>query len=135
MKKKLKKIVDSQLFQNLIAGVIILDGIILIVESFSIFNSKYNYISNFLLNLILAILIIDCLLRITAEGLTFWRYFYNVWNSIDAFIIFSLLVFSNNKYIVFIRIPRLLKSSRFLRGLGIVKTISQNFQHWRRKDF
>jgi len=85
----INNLVNHQIFNNIITIVILLQAVVLALETFSEFNnyiSLFEYINTF----VLSIFIIEPILKMVALSPYPYRYFKNRWNILD----FSIIVLS-----------------------------------------
>lgn len=119
--EKLRKFVESKAFQNTILIVIIINSIILGLQTFPAVNRSIGYLLGILDSLCLGIFIIEMLLKMIAYK--FIGYFKSAWNWFD-FIIIVTSVLSGLAVLSSIRILRVFRIFRSLKGLRGFKMIS-----------
>ena len=118
---KLKDFVDSKAFQNTILIVIVINSIILGLQTSSIITASIGGVLEILDMICLGIFIIEMLLKMIAYK--FVGYFKSAWNWFD-FIIIITSVLSGLAVLSSIRILRVFRVFRSLKGLRGFKMIS-----------
>ncbi|MCR4640503.1 MAG: ion transporter [Lachnospiraceae bacterium] len=119
--EKLKKFVEGKLFQNTILIVIIINSIILGLQTFPAINNSAGDVLSIIDNICLGIFIIEMLLKMVAYK--FLGYFKSAWNWFDFIIVITSLL-SGLAVLSSIRILRVFRVFRSLKGLRGFKMIS-----------
>jgi len=119
--EKLRNIVDSKVFQNTMLVVIIINSIILGLQTSSSINDSIGQILSVLDSVCLGIFVIEMLLKMIAYK--FFGYFRSGWNWFD-FIIIVTSILSGLAVLSSIRILRVFRVFRSLKGLRGFKMIS-----------
>ncbi|HBI52833.1 MAG TPA: hypothetical protein DDX72_08655 [Ruminococcaceae bacterium] len=119
--EKLRKFVDSSAFQNTILVVIILNSIILGLQTSPAVMSSFGGVLNILDTVCLGIFIVEMLLKMAAYK--FIGYFKSAWNWFDFVIIITSLL-SGLAVLSSVRILRVFRVFRSLKGLRGFKMIS-----------
>ncbi len=119
--EKLKKFVDGKLFQNTILIVIVINAIILGLQTSAKINDAIGEVLEVLDWICLGIFILEMLLKMIAEK--FFGYFKSGWNWFD-FIIILTSILSGLAVLSSIRILRVFRVFRSLKGLRGFKMIS-----------
>ena len=92
MSSNCKSIVNSKFFQRLIIITILLAGIVVGMQTYKEFAIENAYILDTLDRVILAIFIIEAIIKILAEGNRPQNYFKNPWNVFDFIIVVACLL-------------------------------------------
>lgn len=109
----LEKIVNSKLFQNSILFFILLNAVLIGLEtSFTVMN-KYGSVIDLLSELCLCVFIVEIVLRIALNRFSFFK---EGWNVFDLLIVLISLMPDNGVFSVF----RILRTIRVLRLLSII---------------
>ncbi|MBO6231246.1 MAG: ion transporter [Ruminiclostridium sp.] len=119
--EKLRKFVDSSAFQNTILVVIILNSIILGLQTSPAVMSSFGGVLDILDTVCLGIFIVEMLLKMAAYK--FIGYFKSAWNWFDFIIIITSLL-SGLAVLSSVRILRVFRVFRSLKGLRGFKMIS-----------
>ncbi len=119
--EKVKKIVDSKAFQNAILIVIIINSVILGLQTSAKITDAIGGVLDVLDWICLGIFILEMLLKMIAEK--FFGYFKSGWNWFD-FIIIITSVLSGLAVLSSIRILRVFRVFRSLKGLRGFKMVS-----------
>ncbi len=115
MKRMLRFIVDSNLFQGFIIGVILFAGVLVGLETYPGIMEKWGHILHKLDSVVLAIFVVEILMKMGAEGRKPWRFFRDPWNVFDFVIVAVCLVPPLAQYAMVMRMARLLRVFRLVR--------------------
>ena len=121
--EKLKKFVDSSIFQNTILIVIVINAIILGLQTSTNINNSIGGVLEVLDTICLGIFIVEMLLKMVAYK--FFGYFKSAWNWFD-FVIILTSILSGLAVLSSIRIIRVFRVFRSLKGLRGFKMISRH---------
>jgi voltage-gated sodium channel len=113
MRQYIKKLIETKLFQYFITFLIILNGIILGLETSQAIMADYSHIIQAIDKLIIVIFTIEIILRIYVHRL---RFFTDPWSIFDFFVVSISLIPANDG----LSILRVLRVLRVLRLLTIV---------------
>ncbi len=119
--EKLKQFVEGKLFQTTILIVIIINSIILGLQTFPAINESAGDVLSFIDDICLEIFVVEMLLKMVAYK--FFGYFKNAWNWFDFIIVITSLL-SGLAVLSSIRILRVFRVFRSLKGLRGFKMIS-----------
>lgn len=111
------KIHTANWFQNAIVGVILLAAIVIGLETYPGISSNYGGILGFLDTAILAVFVVEILIKILAEGAKPWRYFRDGWNVFDFLIVAVCFLPFNAQYVAVLRLARILRVLRLVTVL------------------
>ena len=117
---KLKSIVESHVFQNIILGIIILNSIILGLQTSSGIMAFAGTALSIADNVCLGIFILEMLLKLIVYRLD---YFKDAWNWFDMIIIITS-VFSGLAFLSALRVFRVFRVFRSLKALRSLKMVS-----------
>lgn len=117
---KLKSIVESHVFQNIILGIIILNSIILGLQTSSGIMAFAGTALSIADNVCLGIFILEMLLKLVVYRLD---YFKDAWNWFDMIIIIAS-VFSGLAFLSALRVFRVFRVFRSLKALRSLKMVS-----------
>jgi len=118
-----KRIVEHPFFTPVIIGFILLSAIVLGLETSPSLHANYGHWFELSHQLILAIFIIEALLKITAVAPHFNRYFGDGWNLFDFSIILLALVPATGELAMIARLARLLRVLRLVSALPELRLI------------
>ena len=104
MSNRIKVFVESKPFHHVIVSVIVLAGVVAGLETSPAIMSQYGGLLHGLDRVILAIFIVEALLKMAAHGRQPWRYFADGWNVFD-FLIIALAIFAAIKAINRLKAP------------------------------
>ncbi|GAB6927872.1 hypothetical protein JCM10914A_18550 [Paenibacillus sp. JCM 10914] len=117
MRAAFKKLVETPYFHSIIIGIILLNGLVIVAET-------YETGSLFLLTLdkiILGIFVVEILIKII--GLGFKRYFSNGWNWFDFTIVALSLIFLATPFVSALRLVRVLRLFRMIPAIPSLRKI------------
>jgi voltage-gated sodium channel len=109
--KLINKLVNHHTFHNVITVVILLQAVVLALETFSEFKS-YISLFEYINTLVLTIFIIEAILKIVALYPQPYNYFKDGWNILDFFIIVISLIPFTGGFTTVARLIRLLRITR-----------------------
>lgn len=115
--EKLKAVVDSALFRNFITAVIVLAGILVGVETYPQIMQRYGNVVYMLDSIVLAIFVVEILVRIGSYGLKPFRFFLDPWNLFDFIIVFVCLLPFEAQFVAVLRLARVLRVLRLVTAL------------------
>jgi voltage-gated sodium channel len=111
---------ENEYFNNFVIGIIMIAGLNVGVQTYPQTDTLFFTILD---HFILAVFMLECLLKILAEGLRPLRYFYGpefAWNNFDFLIIFFSLplgLFDGGKSIQMLRLIRLARLGKLIRKI------------------
>lgn len=120
--KNCQKIVHSQLFENAIIGIIIVNAIVIGLETSKQLVADYGAWFILFHKVILGIFIVEALLKITAEAPRIDRYFRQGWNIFD----FSIIILSflpSGQFAMTARLVRVLRVARLITVIPELRLI------------
>ena len=118
-----KNIVSQKSFEYLIISLIILNGIVLGLETSPFIVREYG---NFLLlinHLVLGVFIIEAILKITAVAPRFRLYFGDGWNLFDFSVVVLSLIPATGEFAMIARLARLLRVARLISTIPELRLI------------
>ena len=117
MNKKLNTLVHSRWFETTLLVVIILAGVLAGLETHPILVARYGeWLEAFDL-LVLAIFIVEILLKVAIHGRQPWHYFRDPWNVFDFTIVALCCLPLNAQYAAVLRLVRALRLLRLVTAL------------------
>lgn len=114
---RLKTITHSKQFEYSIVAVIVLAGIIVGIETSETLSQRYHSVLSAVDTIILAIFVLEAVLKILAEGKHPWRYFNNPWNVFDFSIVVLCLMPFTGSWVAVVRIARILRVVRLVTSI------------------
>ena len=115
LSRHLHRLVNSSPFEHFIIGVILFAGVLVGLETYPSIVDEYGSILAVLDGIVLAIFIVEIVLKMGAEGKKPWRYFHDPWNVFDFTIVVLALVPAAGQYALVARLARLLRVLRLIR--------------------
>jgi len=112
-----KTVADSPWFQHFITLVIIAAGVVVGMETYRGFAEQHHGILHVLDNVILAIFVVEIVIKMAAEGKRPWRYFLDPWNVFDFLIVAACFMPIGSQYAMVLRLARLLRVLKLVRAL------------------
>jgi len=113
----LKGIAESPWFQNFITGVILLAGIVVGIETYPSVVDAYGTALHLIDKVILAIFVVEVVVKMGAEGRRPWRYFLDPWNVFDFVIVAVCFLPVDAQYVAVLRLARLMRVLKLVRAL------------------
>lgn len=112
---QLRRITESQPFNQFIIAVIIFAGILVGLETYPELIDEYGDILYTLDSIVLGIFIIEIIMKMGAQGKRPWRYFKDPWNVFDFTIVVLALIPASGQYALVARLARLFRVLRLVR--------------------
>jgi len=123
MKAFCAKIVQHALFDKFIIGLILLNGVILGLETSTNLVQKFGTWMELASDFILLVFILEAALKITAVAPKFSRYFGSGWNVFDFSIVVLSLLPSTGEFAMIARLARLLRVMRLISTIPELRLI------------
>ncbi len=117
------RITKSHAFEYFIIGLIIVNGVILGLETFPSISASYGQWFNLGQDMILGVFIVEAALKMFAVSPRVHRYFTNGWNLFDFTIIAASLVPSTGGFAVVARLARLMRILRLISAVPELRLI------------
>lgn len=117
------RVVQHALFEKTIIGLIVLNGIVLGMETSSHLQAEYGTQFEFVSQFILLVFIIEAVMKIIAVAPQFSRYFSSGWNLFDFSVVLLSLVPSTGEFAMIARLARLLRVMRLISTIPELRLI------------
>ncbi len=117
MINRIRTFVESRPFHHAIVAVIVLAGVVAGLETSPAIMAKHGVTLLALDKLILAIFIVEALIKMAAHGRQPWRYFADGWNVFDFLIIGICLLPVGGPFAAVLRLARALRLLRLVSAL------------------
>ncbi len=109
-----RSLVDKSFFKSTIIGFILLAGILVGLETSPSIMARYGGLLLFLDKIILAVFVIEVVLKIIAEFPSPWKFFRNPWNVFDFTIVAVCLLPLDSEFAAVLRLARVLRVFRLV---------------------
>ena len=119
----LSRLVHSTGFEGFIFTVIILNAIVLGLETYDSIEQRYGDVLYLLNEIFLGIFIVEILLRIAAYGSRPWNYFRSGWNVFDFVVVFAVFIPGVRENATLLRLVRLLRVVRVVSVLPDLRVL------------
>ncbi|MFD2131011.1 ion transporter [Pseudogracilibacillus auburnensis] len=116
-KEKVKQLVETKNFQTIVICIIVLNGLIIIGETYLIGNQFLLVLDN----IIVWVFVIELLLKL--YGLGFKRFFSFKWNIFDFIIVLGSLIFYTTPFVSVMRLLRVLRLLRMIPAVPALRKI------------
>ena len=123
MKKLAQSLVEKSGFEYVIVALILINGVILGLETSSTIMATYGQWLHWGNQLILAAFIIEAALKILAVAPRLTRYFGNGWNLFDFSVVVLSLIPASGEYAMIARLARLLRVARLVSTIPELRLI------------
>ena len=123
MKAFCSGIVNHALFEKIIIGLIVFNGVILGMETSSTLVASYGYWFELASNLILLVFIVEAVMKITAVAPKFKLYFGSGWNLFDFSVVILSLLPTTGEFAMIARLARLLRVMRLISTIPELRLI------------
>lgn len=117
MSQLARRIVEANWFHYFITGVIVVAGALVGIETSPAMVESYGGALHFLDRVVLAIFVIEIVIKLVAEGNAPWRYFRDPFNCFDFAIVAVSLLPLGAQYVTVLRLLRLLRVLRLVHAL------------------
>jgi len=117
------RFVDSGQFQGFIFAIIVLNAIVLGLETYGSITERFGDTLYLLNEIFLGIFIVEVLLRISSYGLKPWNYFRNGWNVFDFVVVFAVFIPGVRENATLLRLVRLLRVVRVVSVLPDLRVL------------
>ncbi|MEQ1568796.1 MAG: ion transporter [Myxococcota bacterium] len=117
MTESLRALAQSSGFQNFVTFVILVAGVLAGVETYPEVVEAYDGLLHLLDRTILAIFVLEIVVKMGAEGSQPWRYFRDPWNVFDFGIVAVALLPFEAEGVAVLRLARLLRVLKLVRAL------------------
>lgn len=119
----LSRLVHSTWFEGFIFTVIVLNAVVLGLETYSSIVDRYGDTLYLLNEIFLGIFIVEILLRIGAYGSKPWNYFRSGWNVFDFVVVFAVFIPGVRENATLLRLVRLLRIVRVVSILPDLRVL------------
>ncbi|MFM8889361.1 MAG: ion transporter [Solirubrobacterales bacterium] len=119
----ISRLVHSSWFEGFIFTVIILNAIVLGLETYPDIQDRYGDTLYLLNEIFLGIFIVEILLRISAYGSRPWNYFRSGWNVFDFVVVFAVFIPGVRENATLLRLVRLLRVVRVVSVLPDLRVL------------
>ena len=115
LSKQLERLTESKYFERFIIAVIIFAGVLVGLETYPEVMAKHGELILGLDRVVLAIFIVEIVLKMGAKGKRPWQYFNDPWNVFDFTIVVLALIPAAGQYALVARLARLFRVLRLVR--------------------
>ncbi len=112
-----KSIVSSNAFQHFVTAMIVLAAVLVGIETYPSMVERHGTLLHALDRVVLAIFVIEIVVKLAAEGTRPWRYFRDPWNVFDFAIVAAAFLPMGAQYVTVLRLARLLRVLRLIHAL------------------
>jgi voltage-gated sodium channel len=117
MSQLAQKVAHAAWFHYLVTAVIVFAGAIVGIETSPALVARHGQLLHLLDRAILAVFILEIVIKLAAEGRTPWRYFRDPFNCFDFTIVAVTLLPLGAQYVTVLRLLRLLRVLRLVHAL------------------
>ncbi|BBM00854.1 ion transporter [Microbulbifer sp. GL-2] len=121
--ERCQRIVEAPLFNQVIIGIILLNGIAVGLETSNWVVERFGALLKATNQLVLGAFILEALVKIAAHGVRPWRYFANGWNCFDFTIIVLSLIPAAGPLATLARLVRVLRVLRLVSAFPELRTL------------
>jgi voltage-gated sodium channel len=111
------RIVESRVFERFIVTVILVNAVIIGVETSVEISERFGHVLHWANHLVLAIFIVEAAVKMTALGSGWYRYFASGWNVFDFAVIVLSLVPASGEFATVARLVRILRVLRLVSAM------------------
>ncbi|MEM9417535.1 MAG: ion transporter [Planctomycetota bacterium] len=117
MTAKLKTLVESRAFANVILGLIVFAGVIVGIETYPGVMERHGKLLHTLDKVIIWLFALEAALKMAAGGKKWYRYFTDPWNIFDFTIVVVCFLPVNAQYAQVLRLARVLRALRLISAV------------------
>lgn len=117
MPETLNRIVHSDRFHHFITAVILFAAVLVGVETYPNMVARYGPLLHAFDGIVLAIFVLEILMKMGAEGSRPWRFFRDPWNVFDFIIVAVVFLPIDGQYVTVLRLARLLRVLRLVHAV------------------
>ena len=118
-----QKIVANPWFERTIVSLIIINGIILGLETVPELVSQYGSLFDWGNRIVIAVFIFEAIVKIIAHAPQMYRYFYSGWNVFDFSVVVLSLIPASGEFAMLARLARLLRVLRLISVIPELRLI------------
>ena len=118
-----RKIVEWHWFEKIIIGLIVVNAIVLGIETYPVIAVPYESVLLAFNNFVLIVFVAEALLKIIAATPVFSRYFGDGWNLFDFSVVVFSLIPTTGQYALIARTVRLLRILRLITAVPELRLI------------
>lgn len=118
--------VEKQLFQKLIIVLIILNSVLIGLETSKEYMNAFGYYIDHIDQIILFIFVGEMVLKLYAYG---WKFFQSAWNLFDSMVILVSVIPSVGASFAILRALRIVRTLRLLKNIPKLKIIIESLLH------
>jgi len=122
IRKKLYNFFESHLFQKIIVSIIVLNAVLIGLETSETYMQAFGHIIDNLDLIILGVFIVEFILKLYAYRV---KFFHSVWNIFDASIVIISIIPAAGSFTVF-RALRIIRTLRLLKNVPKLKIIIES---------
>lgn len=115
--KPLARLVDSERFQIFIAGVIVINAIVIALSTYQAIADQYGQVLAILNDALYGIFLIELIIRLVSYMPRPWNFFRSGWNVFDFIVIGAVLIPAVRQQVTILRLLRLARIVRLMRFL------------------
>jgi voltage-gated sodium channel len=123
MQQFIKNIVESRGFEYFIVTLILLNGVVLGLETSATVTAHYSHWLDWANGLILAVFVVEAILKIAAVAPRFRLYFGSGWNLFDFSVVMVSLIPATGEFAMIARLARLLRVARLVSTIPELRLI------------
>lgn len=117
MVERCKNIANSKWFQNFVTVAILVAGVLVGIATYADFAEEHKVTLEILNKIVLAIFILEIVVKVIAEGNKPWRYFNDAWNVFDFIIVAAAFLPFGGGSVAILRLLRLLRVLKLIKAL------------------
>lgn len=121
-----RRFVEKNAFQKFIVGLIILNSILIGLETSPDYMNAFGYYIDQIDRIILFVFVIEIVLKLYAYGLSFFK---SAWNLFDGIVILVSIIPSIGASFAVLRALRILRTLRLLKNIPKLKIIIESLLH------
>ncbi|MBX7257704.1 MAG: ion transporter [Candidatus Hydrogenedentes bacterium] len=123
MNRLCRRIAENFVFQRTILVIIILNAVLIGIETSDDLMSRYGALFHALNALVQVIFVVEISIRLTAHAPRVWRFFQDGWNTFDFVIVALSLIPAAGAFATVARLARLLRALRVVSALPELRLI------------
>ncbi|OEF97373.1 ion transporter [Desulfuribacillus alkaliarsenatis] len=117
LKNRIRELVENEVFQKIVIAIIVLNGLIIITETYLTGNRFLLYLDR----IIVWIFVVELVVKVYGLGVK--RYAKNGWNVFDFFVVSGSIIFYTTPFISALRLLRVLRLLRMIPAIPALRKI------------
>lgn len=112
-----QRIANARWFNNAMTGVIVLASVLVGLQTYPAISKRFGDLLTTIDTIIIAIFVVELIIRMLAYGQRPWRFFLNGWNVFDFIVVAVCLIPFGREFGAVLRLARILRAMRLFSAI------------------